>query len=136
MERLPDKKLIFVYGTLMAGFSPNRLLGEGAYLVGKAHAAGRMYDRGFPGVKFEDASKASGVIHGELWSVWPDAIPHLDSYEGHPRLFKRTEIKVVNEKSGETETASAYQYNGTVEEATLIPSGDYRNHLERRQVGK
>lgn len=83
---------LFVFGTLMSGFSANALLGEDAEMLAgdvviKNHM---MFDLCFPGLFRVD--KPDAMVLGEVWNVPEANIPRVDQYEGTPRLFKREQM--------------------------------------------
>jgi gamma-glutamylcyclotransferase (GGCT)/AIG2-like uncharacterized protein YtfP len=96
---------IFVYGTLMTGYGNNYLLDqnqEGVTFIGKAVSKDSHYfmvDVGFPMVfdpTYHDdefpMTNHIGKIKGELYFVTnPEVLSNLDSLEGHPRWYVRTE---------------------------------------------
>ena len=129
---LAEPELIFVYGTLMRGFSLHRLLDRRARFVGTGTVEGRLVSLGdYPGL----ASGPGGKVHGEIYqAVNPrELLPLLDDAEGYdPRnadasLFVR-ETAEVSMADGSRASAWMYRYNGPLDDAEPVPSGDYRVH--------
>lgn len=86
---------LFVFGTLMSGYSANNLLGDKAYKVCDAFLCHHdMYAHSFPALNRNE--KAQHKILGEIWEVMEEDIPRVDRYEGHPNLFKREQLAVVD----------------------------------------
>lgn len=103
---------LFVYGTLMSGEVEHaRVVSRGR----KARIRGRLLalPAGYPG-----AIAGEGTIHGELADVEDWAA--LDAYEGAPSLFRRVVVRASREH------AWAYFYAGSLEGASPIASGDWR----------
>lgn len=94
---------MLVYGTLKQGYgadlgtwsNKNRKIKD-VWLEGWD-----MFKTGYP-----KCIPGKGKILAELWLVDKKCLPDLDSYESHPDLFKRVEVKVDDEI-----TASMYMYN-------------------------
>lgn len=82
---------LFVYGTLKSGFTAEYLMHPGKVIEAEKVLYGyKMYTNGgYPMVVPGD--KANKVI-GEVWEIPKENLYDLDSYEGHPSLFKRTKI--------------------------------------------
>ena len=131
----PDPRLLFVYGTLRRG-SPTLmaelLAGEATY-VGEATVSGVLYDTGaFP------ACVPAGIptqrVHGDVYALRDDSaatlLAQLDQYEGYSpderfgSLFVR-EYARVRFDDGSEELAWIYRFNHSLEQARLIPSGDW-----------
>ena len=101
------KKLVFVYGTLMSEYGNNRLLQRGgAKFIGEATTKHSylMLASGGHGIPFVvDANsdypstfwlENCSLIKGEVWECDEATMQDLDALEGHPRWYKREEIKV------------------------------------------
>jgi gamma-glutamylcyclotransferase (GGCT)/AIG2-like uncharacterized protein YtfP len=124
---------LFVYGTLRHG-SPHpmaRFLAERARLVGQARVPGRLYDLGrYPGLT--EPRTPEDWVFGDLFELEDPQLTllELDHYEecspadAQPWLFERRPVPVAL-ATGETLTAWAYFYRGTVEENGRIVSGEY-----------
>lgn len=113
---------IFVYGTLMPGFSNYRV-----YLEGKtekelpATAKGKMYDVGsFPAVVDGDRNVKGYLIY--IKSNCEKILKSLDELEGC--LYTRNIVEVSLE-NGETEFAWIYRWVLSTDSLVEIPSGDW-----------
>jgi gamma-glutamylcyclotransferase (GGCT)/AIG2-like uncharacterized protein YtfP len=124
-----DPDHLFVYGSLMQGFPLHHLL-QRVRFIGTGTVPGRLLSLGeFPGL-LEDSLQR---VHGELYQAErPEALwCLLDEAEGfNPRsigqsLFVR-EVTDVSMADGTVTRAWVYRYNGPLDGATPIPSGDYR----------
>lgn len=124
---MPDKDKtktfhVFVYGTLKNMHEKNRWThgGDGQFprLVGEARTIPDfvLFDGGYPLAVLKDATevlkmqKAFGKIKGQVFEVTEDQMVGLDSYEGYPDLYTRTEIPV--EVSGLEDSVTAWIYVG------------------------
>ena len=115
-------ELLFVYGTLMRGFSLHRLLHGRAEYVGPGQIAGRLFDLGAYPAAVRDPS---GTVVGEVYRVAGSPLwTALDSAEG-PQ-YHREEVTVRIGGGGEA-TAFVYWYRGPLC-GVPIPGGDYRAH--------
>lgn len=87
MERL------FVYGTLVRGGVNQGLLG-GARPLGAVRTVDGfgLVDLGpYPGM----LAGGSNAVAGELYEVGAATLARLDRFEGHPVLFRRTEVRLA-----------------------------------------
>lgn len=85
--------LVFVYGTLKAGYGNNRLL-QTSKLVGNARITGHeLFHSGFPVMRASD--KATDVVEGEIWDIGEDArvLESLDRLEGEGYLYDRAVLE-------------------------------------------
>ena len=133
-------RFLFVYGTLMKGLQEGWQRKVGARFVGRGRINGKLYDLGkYPGAIFTDAG-SGGYVKGELYKVRDPELATriLDRFEEfsprrpHKSLFLRVVARVTLEDD-RTEDAWVYVYNRPVDESKLIPSGDYREKLARRE---
>jgi gamma-glutamylcyclotransferase (GGCT)/AIG2-like uncharacterized protein YtfP len=117
----------------MRGFHDGWRDGFEAKLVGQGTIRGRLYDLGdYPGVRVEGNS-SDNFVTGELYQLrQPErSIRVLDGYEDcfpsepHKSLFVR-DLVVVTLEGGQRTRAWTYLYNRPVNDARLIPSGNYR----------
>jgi len=108
---------ILVYGTLKRGHDAHSLMGKAKFL-GEYTTLPEytMFDLGsYPGVIGSGALPVSG----ELYDVDEVTLKRLDRYEGHPNLYRRTELK-------EDDTISMYLYQRAVPlRATVISDGTW-----------
>jgi gamma-glutamylcyclotransferase (GGCT)/AIG2-like uncharacterized protein YtfP len=113
--------LLFAYGTLMRGFSRNRLLGGATRYVGEAWAQGRLLALGsYPGIV-----DGGGTVRGELYRLDdPHVLAALDREEGYN--FERRLTEVVG-AHGRRARAWIYWYRGPQTRAITIPAGDWRS---------
>ena len=118
----------------MKGFAEDRQEEVAAELVGRGSINAKLYDLGdYPGATPDDGNHRQYVT-GELYRLSDPELATriLDQYEeflpSQPdeSLFVRA-LVVVTLESGRKENAWAYFYNRAVDEARLIPSGDYRD---------
>ena len=127
----PD--LLFVYGTLMRGYSHPmaRLLSANADFLGEASCRGRLYKvKHYPGLVLSD--DASEIVHGELYRLRdPDALlREFDMYEAcgegfpEPTQYVRQMFSVTLADGSENE-AWTYIYNWPVAKLKLIESGRF-----------
>ena len=111
---------IFVYGTLRPDARNGKMMTTGAKHVGTDSITGaQLYNLGwFPGVKLD---KTDSMVHGDVFEIVDGKLPpRLDSYEGYPSLYSRSQVKTDN-----GELAWVYTYNGSVSQDQLIESGEW-----------
>src|SRR5688572_29613338 len=117
---------LFVYGTLMSGYTANHQLKD-SKLVGPASTNGVLYDlQFFPGMK-----DGAGTVHGELYEVDGETIELLDQYEGYRKgddtsLYLRVP-RTVHVAPDKVYYAQTYILNRDVAEYERIACGDWRN---------
>lgn len=123
---------VFVYGTfrsdLDAPHPRSKAITENLNLERMGRMAGRLYDFGaWPGAIHERQDK--NFVVGQIWNgehltddEWDQLARRLDAIEGHPRLFKRTEVVLLDG----TEVIT-YLYNNRVSRADPIESGDWED---------
>jgi gamma-glutamylcyclotransferase (GGCT)/AIG2-like uncharacterized protein YtfP len=118
----------------MKGFAEDWQEKVAAELVGRGSINAKLYDLGdYPGATPVDGNHREH-LRGELYrlSNLELATSILDEYEeflpSQPdeSLFVRALVAVTLD-NGRKENAWAYFYNRAVDEAKLIPSGDYRD---------
>ena len=126
--------LLFVYGTLMQGFTNPfaKKLRKNAHWQGKASFTGKLFDLGsYPGALF--LPHYEGIVHGEVWEIsdFNAVIPSLDYYEGihdsQPE-YVREPIPVLLE-TGQIQLAWVYLYCQPTDAFVQIKHGDYRQWL-------
>lgn len=109
---------LFVYGTLKRGFG-NHFLLRGAKFLREDSFKGQLYTSGIP-----FAIPGDGVVHGEVFDVPAELVPRLDSLEGHPDGYTRTEVSL---HSGEFAEVYLWFHGPRGE---LVPDGRYSaSHL-------
>jgi gamma-glutamylcyclotransferase (GGCT)/AIG2-like uncharacterized protein YtfP len=114
---------IFVYGTLLSGFTnPHaRLLQANGVLAGIGRVRGRLYNLGrYPAIRLG----GEGWVRGELYELPPPVLGTLDAYEGDE--YKRV-MAVVALDSGRRVRSWVYEYLKSLPEWRRILSGDYRS---------
>jgi gamma-glutamylaminecyclotransferase len=87
---------VFVYGTLKAGYGNNRLLdNESSDLIGKAvllTPAILACNGSFPYLSLIGTSSRKGWVLGEVYQVSEEVMRTLDSLEGYPDFYNRSEM--------------------------------------------
>jgi gamma-glutamylaminecyclotransferase len=87
------KTLLFVYGTLKRGGSKSRLMGNSKYVGSASVAPGKtLFTNGNYPMMVESA-EGNGV-DGEIFEVDERTLASLDRFEGHPNLFKRSQVDI------------------------------------------
>ena len=132
-----SNRLLFVYGTLMKGFSERWQRKVGAELVGRGTIRASLYDLGgYPGAKVLGA-KPKQRVSGELYRLRDPklALRILDKYEEFSPLDRKKSLFIraivpVSLENGRKRRAWVYLYNRAVNNARLIPSGRYREGTE------
>jgi len=125
--------LLFVYGTLMRGYSHPmaRLLAANADFLGEASCRGRLYKvKHYPGLVLSD--EASDVVFGELYRLRAAEalLREFDIYEAcgesfpEPTQYVRQMLPVTL-ADGSVYDASTYLYNWPVDHLTRIESGRF-----------
>ncbi|MDE2063496.1 MAG: gamma-glutamylcyclotransferase [Bradyrhizobium sp.] len=125
--------LLFVYGTLMRGYSHPmaRLLSANADFLGQASCRGRLYMvKHYPGLVLSDA--AGDIVCGELYRLRAvdDLLREFDMYEAcgegfpEPTQYVRQMLPVTL-ADGVTREAWAYIYNWPVAGLPPIESGRF-----------
>ena len=124
---------LFVYGTLMRGYSHPmaRLLSANADFLGEASCQGRLYQvKHYPGLVLSD--QASDIVLGELYRLRAvdDLLREFDMYEAcgegfpEPTQYVRRMLAVML-ADGTTREAWTYIYNWPVAELARIESGRF-----------
>ena len=125
--------LLFVYGTLMRGYSlpMARLLSANADFLGDASCRGRLYKvKHYPGLVLSD--EAADVVFGELYRLRAvdDLLREFDMYEAcgegfpEPTQYVRR-LLAVTLADGNVSEAWTYIYNWPVATLTRIESGRF-----------
>lgn len=104
--------------------------------VGKGYVCGKLYYLGiYPGIILD----GEGKVFGEVFRITDEScLPWFDYYEGfYPNdqgsLFVRRVSKVYI-TSGEVVKSWVYEYNGSVEKAEFIESGDFEKYLNFKEI--
>lgn len=129
-----ENTYLFVYGTLMQGFTnpfAKKIRQNGTW-QGKASFEGELYDLGeYPGAVYRPQSLHK--VYGEVWKLreFPKVIVALDRYEGihvpNPE-YVRMQLPVQFD-SGAVHLCQTYLFCQSTELFTFIPHGDYRKWL-------
>lgn len=134
VDKENGNKFLFVYGTLMKGFSnpfSNKLKQKGVWR-GKGSFPGQLFDLGsYPGAVYQPDVKTQ--VQGEVWKLtyFEKNIASLDRYEGIHDFkpeYSRKEVPVKLE-NGEVILCWVYLFCQSVERYRLIAHGDYRKWL-------
>ena len=106
-----QSRKIIVYGTLKQGFSNSLDKFDGTKIKNIVLTGWDMYTNSW----YPQVVPGNGSIKAELWEVPEYSMEDLDSYEGHPTLFKRTPIEGLD--------AEMYVYQGSVKNYTRLQNG-------------
>lgn len=122
---MPDRFLLFVYGTLKRGCANHRHLAGQTYVSEARTVPGyRLYHLGeYPGMIAAPDDHAG--VCGEVWSVTPAALARLDAFEGVPEGLYRREPVALQPPFADHRVDS-YLYNLGVEGRTSIQDGIWR----------
>jgi gamma-glutamylcyclotransferase (GGCT)/AIG2-like uncharacterized protein YtfP len=125
--------LLFVYGTLMRGYSHPmaRLLSANADFLGEASCRGRLYKvKHYPGLVLSD--EVTDIVFGELYRLRAvdDLLREFDLYEAcgegfpEPTQYVRAMLPVTL-ADGKVSEAWTYIYNWPVATLVRIESGRF-----------
>jgi gamma-glutamylcyclotransferase (GGCT)/AIG2-like uncharacterized protein YtfP len=125
--------LLFVYGTLMRGYSHPmaRLLSANADFIGEASCRGKLYKvKHYPGLVLSD--DVSDIVFGELYRLRAveDLLREFDMYEAcgegfaEPTQYVRQMLPVTLPNGAKSE-AWTYIYNWPVAHLPRIASGRF-----------
>lgn len=121
---------LFVYGTLARGekLHPHLMKISGTRFVGEGKIQGELYalpGEDYPGAVLSHDKRR--FVHGEIYRIsrTVPALRALDELEGtNEGLFRRKIVDVL--ANGGKRKAWAYLYVQPLEDARLIPSGNFR----------
>ena len=125
---------LFAYGTLQPGHAPAELVLLVRFLefVGKGSVRGTLYHLGrYPGAVLDPA--APRLINGTVFALPDDEdfLGKLDAYEDYDpdapdatSLFTRRTC-AVRLTDGRSLQCWIYEYNGSVDEASIVESGTF-----------
>ncbi len=127
-------RLVFVYGTLMAGDDRGGVLRDRAVLVGEATISGDLYDVGwFPALVPTTGERR---VTGEVWEI-PDwsvesTISLLDRIEGYREgdpfsMYVRRPVNALL-ADGREVVAETYEWNGSTADMARIVGGSWRSY--------
>lgn len=120
----------FVYGTLKRGQANYPLVAAVARDTAPATILGRLYDVG----PFPALAEGNELVHGEIFSVDPPAVPGLlellDDLEGYDPAdpagsIYRRRVVAATTTDGSTVSAYAYFYNRDPATLRQLPSGTW-----------
>jgi gamma-glutamylcyclotransferase (GGCT)/AIG2-like uncharacterized protein YtfP len=124
-----EKTTVFVYGTLLAGYWNHRRCMGSAKLVSK-HAVTegqfQVTDVGYP-MAFTRGPDRAQVV-GEVYEVDRRTLQQLDDLEGHPRMYRRRQVK-VKVASGKTVSAWMYAFDRS-------PDGGFGDPCSKDYAGR
>ena len=117
---------LMVYGTLLLG-EPNHPRMDGATFVREARTEPRftLTDLGpFPALR----EGGTVSVAGEVYEVTPEHLAALDRFEGVPRLYERTAVRLADGSFAEAyvQRMTSYRTPG------VIASGDWRAYRKER----
>jgi gamma-glutamylaminecyclotransferase len=121
---------LFVYGTLLSGERNHHRL-QSARLLGVCRT-----EPGYTLVSLGPypALREGGTtsVTGEVYDVADGIVPAIDRFEGHPHLYRRKIIRLVDGAD-----VNAYVLSpGHGEEREILESGDWRREVDRTRRGK
>lgn len=115
---------IIAYGTLMTG-ERNHHFCENAVSIEPCTVKGTLYDTGYGFPVF--VPQGSGVVKTELITIPLEDWASVDRLEGYPRLYDR-QLFPAKLADGTEATGWVYIMNHLPERATVIASGDWKEH--------
>lgn len=137
-----SRTLVWVYGTLKAGFHNHAATGmHAAVLVGRATTIDR-----FPLLTLSpyrvpfmlDAAGVGSRVEGEVYEVDDVLLDRLDTLEGHPSWYLRREVKVGMEVEGkhnaDNGAAPDALENTRIVHAYLLPPSMFNPSLLERPM--
>lgn len=129
MDPIRSGDLFFFYGSLRRGLVHHEELGlEGRIeRVGEGWCPGRLHDLGeYPGLVDDDRSRAFGEVFSIRDLEIAASIEALEIGYDYDRVRR--------DVAGERRSWSAwvYRYVGPVPEGSLVPGGDWKEHLMTR----
>ncbi len=119
-EKADDKKMIFVYGTLLRGEHNDLYMASSRFIKdGETLPQYELYNLG----SFPALAEGGGVsVKGEIYEVSPKDLKLIDALEGHPDWYERRPLEL---KDGtKVETYIMPKHN--VKDYPIIDSGDWR----------
>ncbi|WP_456456887.1 gamma-glutamylcyclotransferase family protein [Thermovibrio sp.] len=128
-------ELLFVYGTLMSGFSAHAFLMDSQFISHGILYGARLIHlpQGFPG-----ALEGEGEVIGEVYRVDSLTLKAIDAYEDYNEEFENESLFIRKLKPikliplNEWVEAWVYIFNEKLlEEFTEIPLGNWREFIEK-----
>jgi gamma-glutamylaminecyclotransferase len=123
--RESGSRLLFVYGTLLAGEKYHHLLGDAdCHGSAETEPAYELVDLGeYPAL----VSGGAVAAHGEIYEISEQTMAELDVLEDVPHLYQRGPIRLADGRTVET-----YLYiAGGLESQPRISDGDWRAYVAR-----
>lgn len=129
MDNMTFPVKIFVYGTLMKGYSNHFLLKECTF-IGNARTVDKfaLFAEDFP---FVVSTLHDTHIYGELYNVLgSENLLRLDELEGHPDYYTRSGVEVeLIEGLSTTEAQLYFDDRTSTDRAERILSGSFHDSL-------
>lgn len=131
-----NQHIVFVYGSLTSKFWNHHILKDcNALSLGKGFTGGVLHSLGrIPGYRRSDNPRA--VVTGELYLVDDVCLARLDRLEGYRQdapetsMYNRIVTECVLIDHNTTETAFIYEYNGNIDDAAVVISGNWKEYYE------
>jgi gamma-glutamylcyclotransferase (GGCT)/AIG2-like uncharacterized protein YtfP len=117
---------LFVYGSLLSGEEHHWRL-AGSTRLGACRTAARytLVDLGeYPAL----LRRGNTSVCGEVYEVDAKTLAALDTFEGHPLLFRRISIRIMD---GQMAVGYALWQTGLARERPIIASGDWKQRAVR-----
>lgn len=133
----PKEDYIMIYGTLMQGYKGYEELSLDEYLtkVGTCTLSGKLYDlEDYPGLILQSdldsvASDQLQSVEGEIYRVDNESIfGKMDEFERYDPNGDSLYVRQMVRLDDPPLDAWVYVYNRSVEDATVIESGDWRSY--------
>lgn len=126
--KLDRRRTLFVYGSLLRGLVNHHKL-EGAELIGEAETEPffDLVDLGpYPALVRGGTTRVSG----ELYAIPTSLFPALDAFEGHPRFYRRSRIRLADGRRVEAYLLPPEQ----AEERPRVAGGSWRAAIVARRA--
>lgn len=127
---------VFVYGTLMRGLWNHAYMGESKFIGSATTEENYTLKVGaFSSVPFLTKEPSDTYVRGELYKVSEETLELVDRLESHPTGYTREVVNVISDE-GEPFKAWVYFNNSAVgnhEHLTVIESGDYKEHMRKKE---
>lgn len=112
---MANKHLVFVYGTLKAGYGNHRLIQWARKVWQTVLPFLAMTWFGFPQVSFDITGTSNKKIIGEVYEIDDAQLANCDALEGHPSFYTRIEMP--------TDLGTVNVYN--IQNRSIEPSPEY-----------
>lgn len=117
---------MFVYGTLMSGFSNSRLL-RNSLLVDRGTTE-EEYTLAVSSIPFLVEEDGKNYVSGEVYKVDEKTLNAIDQLEGHPDWYERKVISIITEQGDKLQAWAYFMQKSKLKTVTVIESGDYREY--------